>query len=360
MKKGGVPMNAPTIARIDVSRSSDRLVSSPSLSKLIQPSSVITETIMSLVNARRNLIQNPLEAASDVNLALMRQRSVVETAVNNHKSILFVLPAFPAKSPNHKKVIGASPDLGEVAALIGLNKLCENIKNSYSPGARIVICSDGRVFSDLVQVADSEVTSYTRSVERIIKDFELWNLSIFNLEDVFEGDSFEQMRKKLIDDYADSVSTVRLHSMQNADGRQMFNGIHRFMFEDTLVLEPSFSRNRAREISKQITYSVIQRSNAWSRLVEAHFPQALRFSIHPQPLHSNKIGIGLLPSDDIWRTPWHSAPVATANGIKLTWRSEAETQGAQAKYFHHANQEYGYFALGRENEFSVLDLQNVK
>ena len=32
--------------------------------------------------------------------------------------------------------------------------------DQYPPGARITICSDGRVFSDLVGVCDKDVTNY--------------------------------------------------------------------------------------------------------------------------------------------------------------------------------------------------------
>src|SRR5215831_16193880 len=80
--------------------------------------------------------------------------------VSTHAPIHFLLPAFPAKSPSPKKVLGRLPDMAEELALRFLDNVCDEIKQIYPPGARITICSDGRVFSDLVGVTDQDVTDY--------------------------------------------------------------------------------------------------------------------------------------------------------------------------------------------------------
>lgn len=48
---------------------------------------------------------------------------------------------------------------------------------------------------------------------------------------------------------------------------------------------------------------MIQRSNAWSRLLERTFPDSVRLSIHPQFRVSAKIGVRLVDSADAWLTP---------------------------------------------------------
>jgi pyoverdine/dityrosine biosynthesis protein Dit1 len=120
----------------------------------------------------------------------------------------------------------------------------------------------------------------------------------------------------------------------------MFNGIHRFIFEDRLVLEKGKSRNRIREESKEIAYRVIQRSNAWSSLVENLFPSALRLSIHPQLSTSPKIGFRLVDCENAWGTPWHNVALLGRNGFRLVKRKEAEDKGATLAHF---GGKYAYF-----------------
>src|SRR5689334_7477731 len=69
----------------------------------------------------------------------------IEKFVEKGLPIHCVLPAFPCKSPNLKKVIGTLPDNGEEMALAFLSSLCRQISEIYKPGAQITICSDGRV-----------------------------------------------------------------------------------------------------------------------------------------------------------------------------------------------------------------------
>src|SRR5690242_379400 len=58
-----------------------------------------------------------------------------------------ILPAFPAKSPNPRNVLGTLPDMAERLALESLQRLCDRVRQVYAPGARLTICSDGRVFT---------------------------------------------------------------------------------------------------------------------------------------------------------------------------------------------------------------------
>lgn len=244
--------------------------------------------------------------------------------------IKFILPAFPAKSPNPKKTLGVLPDYGEVLGLRRLNELCEKIRNVYSNGAEIVICSDGRVFSDLVLVEDSVVNAYTASIRKIIQDNNLTNLSTFCLEDVFgESTDYGAMRVWLTERFAASIDVLREKIKVEDEARGMFNGIHRFLFEDQLALFPDQTKTKLRERAKTLSYGVIQRSNAWSVLVEKQFPEAIRLSIHPQMVGSKKLPIRLLESDDVWRTPWHSAPLFDGEKYVLVARSEAEGLGAE-------------------------------
>jgi len=263
--------------------------------------------------------------------------------LEREEPIRLVLPAFPAKSANPQKTIGALPDFGEVLALRRLQDLCLRIGRLWSPGARLTICSDGRVFSDLVQVSDESVTAYGREIRRIIADESLDRLDTFGLDDAMpEHGDFDQLRRLLVLEHGDDLDEVRERCRRDAAGQALFNGIHRFLFEDLAALRPDMSRTRLRRWSKELAYETIQRSNAWSRLVERRFPEAVRLSIHPQPLGSDKIGVRLLPSANIWRTPWHSAALFDGRGFTLVRRSEAEALDA---VLVHAEGRYPCFSL---------------
>lgn len=249
--------------------------------------------------------------------------------LRRREPVTLVLPAFPAKSSNPEKTLGILPDYGEVLALQRLNQLCIEVGRIHAAGARLIVCSDGRVFSDLVQVTDEAVTQYGIGIRRIIRDYGLGLLSTYGLDDAFpDCAGYEEMRSRLVAEYAAPLAALRERVLHDAGAQNLFNGIHRFLFEDIVVLMPHLSRTRVRAWSKELAYATIQRSNAWSGLVERTFPEALRLSIHPQPANSRKIGVRLLPSDNVWRTPWHSAVLFEDGRHSLVRRREAEERRA--------------------------------
>lgn len=121
---------------------------------------------------------------------------------------------------------------------------------------------------------------------------------------------------------------MRARTLADPGARDIFGGIHRFLFEDRMALSTGRSRNSVREETKSLAYQVIQRSDAWSHLVEDFFPEALRLSIHPQVSHSPKIGIHMMRTRDNWLTPWHGVALDDGEGIRLVKRHEAERMGA--------------------------------
>lgn len=258
-----------------------------------------------------------------------------------------ILPAFPAKSPNPQKTATHKPDFGEVVALTRLNTLCTCITDIYKSGAKITICSDGRVFSDVVQVCDGAVDVYGREIRAIINERGLEHLATFSLDDVYSAHDYDLMRQRLVWEFAESVDQIRQRVKSDPDDRALFNGIHRFMFEDQLALQPERSKSWAREHAKGLAYAVIQRSNAWSRLVEKRFPDTIRLSIHPQPDHSPKIGVRLVNSSDQWRTPWHSVLVSDGQKYWLAPRAQAEAHGATLVY---AENRYPYYVISQTTE----------
>ncbi|WP_171025596.1 L-tyrosine/L-tryptophan isonitrile synthase family protein [Hymenobacter jeollabukensis] len=248
--------------------------------------------------------------------------------ISQGQPIHLILPAFPAKSPNRQKVLGPLPDLGEEIALTTLQSLCDDIRQVYAPGARLSICADGRVFADLVQVSDEEVSAYNHALKQLIERLGTRDLDVVNLEDLIETTDFDAARQWITAEYAEPLAELQQRVRESASQRAMFNGIHRFVAEDGQALAPEKSKSRVKEESKAVAYEVIRRSNAWTRLLAQEFPHALRLSIHPQHPHADKIGLRITRAVDNWLTPWHGVVLLRPNDYLLMKRQQAEALGA--------------------------------
>lgn len=241
----------------------------------------------------------------------------------------FLLPAFPAKSPSRRKTLGRLPDQAEECALLYLEAACGELRALHAPGVRVTICSDGHVFSDLVGVSDHDVNEYGREIEALIRRLECRSLDTFSMANLYEGIDFEAMRRHLIQEYAVPLEQVQERARRFEHARTLLNGIHRFLFEEQADVQPHLSRTQVRNACRSLAYQVVQRSDAWGRLLADCFPTALRLSIHPQHPHSEKIGILLGDADDAWLTPWHAAALRTADGWKFIPAAEAVARGAR-------------------------------
>jgi pyoverdine/dityrosine biosynthesis protein Dit1/AcrR family transcriptional regulator len=262
-----------------------------------------------------------LSAASE---ALHRPR--VEAAVRNQQPIELVLPAFPAKAPNLHKVLGSLPDLAELRAIERLSELLNEIAAVYKPGARLTICSDGHVFADAVGVKDVVVDQYRDALLSMVDDPRIrwFDLTTAFGEDVPAAD----LRAHLMRKYATSESALKERATRSPAVAAQIDGIHRFLYDDEIVLHPEVSKSQSKKKTRPLAYEVVRRSEAWGALVADVFPQALRLSIHPQPDPSTKIGINLLGVRDPWLTPWHGVAVVGRDGTTLMHRHEAEALGA--------------------------------
>lgn len=270
-----------------------------------------------------NCVEKPCEQCLGLHLPKVRR------CIGAGEPIHFLLPAFPAKSPNPQKVLGRLPDMGEEIALNFLEHVCAEINDLYSPGARISICSDGRVFADLVGVREEDVSNYAVELRLMMERIQARSLDFFSMEDLFDVEDHAAMRDKLLFHYADTLESIKERAQSFDHHRALFNGIQRFLFEDRLVLETDKSRNQVRNECKDLAYRVIQRSDSWARLLSDCFPTALRLSIHPQSPHSEKIGILLGEARDTWLTPWHGVALKHQDKFILTRRHEAEALGAR-------------------------------
>jgi len=259
----------------------------------------------------------------------------IQGFIDRGEPVHFVILAFPAKSPNTNKVLGPLPDLAEWAALEFLQSFCDQLSYYHHPGARITICSDGHVFAETVGITDDDATAYGAEMKAIVEAQGAGSIAFFSLVDAFGPMPYADMRSELVRRHAEPVEAIRKGLAEEEASKQLFNGIHRFLFEDQAAIETACSRNHVREVTKELTYQVVQRSKAWSQLVGDVFPRAVRLSIHPQPAHSEKLGFHLLRTRDNWLTPWHGVAMEFSNGLVLVKRYQAEQ--AQARLVRRHN-----------------------
>lgn len=292
--------------------------------RLTSPGETARLLLQRIFRRRRVLpgVGTPTEAAFALHLPR------VQSFVDNNEPLQLVLPAFPAKSPNLTKVLGRLPDMGERLALESLSALLAELREAYPPGAELIICSDGLVFADAVGVSDADVARYRVALQEMIEEREGERIRIFGLEDAFGALKPAAARRALFERYAASVEDIQARAARSSIHMAQIDGIHRFLSEDELALQPKISRNQAKKQTRERAYEVVRRSDAWGNLVGAYFPRAVRLSIHPQPDVSPKIGIHLLPTEDEWLTPWHGAAVLAEDRFRLMRRSDAAAQGA--------------------------------
>lgn len=268
--------------------------------------------------------------------------SALAKAVSKNAPVQMVLPAFPAKSNNPEKTYGVLPDAGEFVALTYLQGLCAQIEAAYAPGAQLVLCSDGHVFSEEVGVTDADVDQYLEALKKIIVDHRFNYLSTYSLQDYYQRRGDAANRELLLSEFAETKETMREQVASDPDRRNTFNGIHRFLFEDFCHSDAQASRNQLRNKAKRATYEVLRRSDAWSRLVAKAFPNAVRLSIHPHSFQSDKLGIKLVNGGGDWATPWHNVLVAVEDHFLLMKRREAENLGATVRLM---KGRYAYYTI---------------
>lgn len=238
------------------------------------------------------------------------------------------LPGFPCKSPNCEKVLSHLPDMGERLALRFLSKVCAEIAEVYPPGARVLVCSDGHVFGDLIGVPDNHIDAYTAALREIVEDEGIDCIDMFSLEHVFGGRSYDEKRRKLAEEYGEPLDELRARVRTDEGALILYRGITRFLLEDSRTPHYDGSKAALLRVARKRAYGVIQRSQAWGALIKRYHPKTVRLSIHPQPCKSEKLGIALLEADDAWTTPWHSVVLQYPDGtVKLEKRSIAQRRG---------------------------------
>ncbi|MEO5968986.1 MAG: isocyanide synthase family protein [Bdellovibrionia bacterium] len=339
-----------------------------------EPSAIARDILVDVMQLRRFSGSQTSCITSPCQKCLAPHLSKIISAVALGLPVTFVLPAFPGKSPNPAKVLGPLPDMAERRALEFLQQLCDRVRRYYSPGARVILCSDGRVFSDVVGMHDEDVTAYRHELFKMIVELGLSSISTFNLDELYDGLSFDQMRAQLMEQHGVPIDALQAavrrggtnqdcspySSEDDQEAHRLYCGITRFLLEDAMFPGQKKSRTALQKDCRNRAYEVIQRSKAWGDLVEMRFPNAVRLSIHPQACGAKKLGIRLIEPDN-WLTPWHGVAVEVGGRFMLLKRSQAEELGASLVHRDGRPSHY-VLPLGSdvEKELSKLHLTGAK
>ena len=284
------------------------------------------DRLFPIVNELRDTIPGENDAQAQRNL----YTHLLE-AVKKNEPVRMVLVGFPFKAPNPRtRVLGELPDLAEELAVKRLADLSNQVAKIYSPGADFVIASDGRayVWPEKEPMTDEGVTSYLDEMKRLAAKYSP-HLHVVSLENFYpSGTPFSQMRNELLSHYARSDEALMNAVKTDPERNRTFGGLTRFFAFDRIKRTGQSNHAFKRE-NQELALEDMKRSEAFAKLVAEKYPDYIRFSVHPHPESTEKLGTkNLVTGQTGPGTPWYNVAVQKKDGtVVLMKRKEAEDLG---------------------------------
>jgi L-tyrosine isonitrile synthase len=222
--------------------------------------------------------------------------------VRKNRPINMLLVGFPFKSCNQeKKVLGKLPDMAERKSLEYLQQICNEIKQVYAPGAKILIFCDGIPFAEFFGIDLADVVAYEKALEQLRID--LPDITLYTSAHMLKDHRLATKSQmiELIDTYepSDATFTAGLESIpETALKRFALDLDHQEgrLLVKKHTLEAIVIRTLAREMRLRTYITKVFPS-----------PDFFRLTVHVSPDISKKFGIRLSPTSDI--TPYHGVVV---------------------------------------------------
>lgn len=254
----------------------------------------------------------------------------IECFVCDGKPVEFVLSAFPAKSPNHtEKTLGPLPDGAEEVALGNFVRFANLCTDAYEPGVVVRVVTDGLVFRDILHLSEQAVTQYH---ERCVRMAAGTPIKIMTLLDFFHDDlTIETALKSMLDQFGQSEEEINDRIRLEPDTNMLYCGLSRFMQTD-IVWPEGLSMSQIRKRAGRVGKQMLMRSEAFSRLITHHYPDAVRLSCHPSTKAGIKYSWQFIPGNIGWNTPWHNVLCVVNGRYTLMRRVDAEEQGFELVY----------------------------
>ncbi len=212
--------------------------------------------------------------------------SIIEKFVKMDKPVRMCLPAFPFKSANKvEKVLGKLPDRAEEAALEYMSAMCAEIGDIYSPGAKLLIVSDGLVYNgrlflkgklsnsthmlipltDLLTIPDRDVWAYGQALRAMgtkrfphIEFSRLRQLVTIDLPEKLDEVTYvanaTNFRRALLTQFGKDDLDVHKLIEENEDTRLTYCGHSRFLFNDLRYIFPKSELRGSNQYKRDVKF----------------------------------------------------------------------------------------------------------
>ncbi|KAJ5645675.1 transferase family protein [Penicillium longicatenatum] len=275
--------------------------------------------------------------------------AVIARFVAKGERIQACLPAFPFKSANKVyKVLGSLPDMAEKLALERLNTICIRIEEIYSPGAEIVIISDGITYNDLLCISDQETWMYGEALRKMVVEKGFNNISFSRIRDLLDFPLPEKLneivyvancttfRRLLLNKYGKDSLDINQEIATNPDTKLTYLGYKRFLESDLQYIFPRGQGRSAHSYKRDCKYVAKQmliRGYAFAAAIRNAFPNHLRLSIH-ESICGTKLPISLLNTKTGFTTPWHCSVAQLADGVWVSGPMGELSQDSRLELVH--------------------------
>lgn len=248
----------------------------------------------------------------------------------------FALPAFPCKTTNPEKAASTLPDGAEYEALANLQAFCDKIQQVYSPGCYINIVSDGHVFSDCQGTDDDVVHAYNSHLKQMLTNIcttaenstasasaTTPRIRFFDLGQLLQPDSLARCLAERVPKAGKVRHPVATQISRSDDDNRalmlglfappepyyrdlvkcqpdhpitaLYRGFSRFMYEDLVLGSSSVSKSQRKKAAEEVAFTMIQRNQTYSRMVESVMPRHVRLSIHAHDNAGPKFAVRVMP-----------------------------------------------------------------
>lgn len=249
----------------------------------------------------------------------------IDSFVANNHEIQFLMLGYPFKSTNHQhKTLGTLPDLAEEVSLRQIAAFNDEVKSFYPPGAKLTVLSDGFIFNDLLNEAESVVDQYHEVVLAMAHEAQA-STDIRTLRDLYPSQSLSTARSKIIQQFAINDVELERRILIDPNVNWLYRAMIRFMEEETA--NKQFASKRQHHLAaKTLARSMMLRNEIYSSYAEAELSSHIRLSMHATT-NDHKWGFRLIPGDCAWTSPWHCAMLVSPSGVCTVHKADAEAAG---------------------------------
>ncbi len=289
---------------------------------VIYPTELVVDEVLNVFEKFR-LDPSPIDRYDAVGRDILFER--IKTFVQRNEPIKFSMLGYPFKSRNTRdKVFGTLPDLGELKSLENFAFLNERIKQVYSPGVSYSIISDGYIFSDLWGIPDTDVLAYNEIVKDMgrIAPITFYDAASFytHLPNMYE------VREKIVIDFGITAEVLEKRILSDLNVNALYRGMIFFMFEE-LAMESFPSKSQHQKQAKIMAREMMFRNEAYSAMVQDHFHDHIRLSMHNSTNDGEKFSIKLIQGKYKY-SPWHSCVAVLKDGqFETVHRAEGIERG---------------------------------